>query len=314
MNFSDAKKIGDTERTVREMVKSGKIPGAFIFEGEDEKNKNIISEALAKALVCGDSEYKRKNGEGCGECGSCLKAEKRIHPDIIVSSPEGEGAPSFRVEKLREEIVGSLYLAPNESEKKVYIIQDMQHMSPQCQNTLLKSLEEPPPFAVFIITATSSDLIFETVKSRAVKFSADPREKSPAKNPQAHFDLISGILANRQDRLPAYQNLLSKALDKSGKAEALDFYGCLENALRDLLLAKIFGSPDSPKAEGFSFLYFEGQNGGEFEKIKALADMHSMKKILNLSKLIRGHKADLDYNINVRLNLASFFSGMHERI
>ena len=298
MNFSDAGKNGNTIKIIKEMIKSGKIPGAFIFEGEDERSKKTISEALAKSIVCEDIGYKKKNGEACGECSSCMKAERSIHPDIIVSGPEGEGSLSFHIDKARD-IVAGLYLAPNESETKAYIIQDMQNMTPQAQNALLKAIEEPPPFAVFVITANSGDLILETVKSRAVKFKLESEDAFAKKDPQIYEDLILDIL-QKPDKTSIYQKLAPKAPDKSGKLELMSFYSCLENALRDVLVAKIFAGAD-PNA--FPLLHFGGA-----EKAQKLADIYSAKKILNLSKTVREYKADLEYNINVRLNLASFLS------
>ena len=301
MNFSDAEKNENTIKIIKEMIKSEKIPGAFIFEGEDEKNKEIISEVLAKSIVCENTGYKKKNGEGCGTCGSCIKAEKFIHPDVIVSKSDGEGSLSFHIDKARD-IIGGLYLAPNESDTKVYIIQNMQDMTPQAQNALLKSLEEPPPFAVFIITVTDGSLILETVKSRAVRFTLYSKNETAKKDPRFYEESILDILEQKPDKLPAYQKLVSKAFDKSGKGEVLDFYSCLENALRDILVAKILNTKD------FSFLYFDS---GAFEKAKKLSDIYSTKKILNLSKTVHKYKADLDYNINIRLNLSSFLSSVN---
>jgi DNA polymerase-3 subunit delta' len=313
MNFSDAEKNEKTIKIIKEMIKSEKVPGAFIFEGEDEKNKEIISEALAKSIVCENTEYKKKNGEGCGRCRSCLKAEKFVHPDIIVSKSDGEGNLSFHIDKARD-ITGGLYLAPNDSETKVYIVQNMQDMTPQAQNALLKSIEEPPPFAVFIITVNSADLILETVKSRAVKFTISSKNETEKKDPLLCDDIITDILAKNPDKLSTYQKLVSKASDKSGKTEIINFYNCLENALRDVLTAKILISRKNSNSGEFPFLYFTGQTANRedvLEKVKKLADIYSVNKILNLSKTVHKYKSDLDYNINIRLNLASFLSSIN---
>jgi len=317
LNFSDVQKNSDTVRIITDMIKSDKIPGAFIFEGEKESGKTLIANVLAKAIVCQNTEHKKKFGDSCGVCSSCLKAEKNIHPDIIISEPDGDGNLSFHIDKVRE-IINGLYLSPNESETKVYIIEDMQNMTPQGQNALLKSIEEPPPFAVFIITVNNSDLILETVKSRAVRFamySVNDAKNSKKDAERQYNEIIYDILAENPDRLATYQNLLSKIVDKSGKTDktdAADFYSCLENALRDIMTVKIFTqyedpeNPENPDFPDISFLYFSGNDG--FEQMKKLANLCSMKKILNLSKKIHKYKADLDYNINIRLNLTSFFS------
>ena len=115
---------------------------------------------------------------------------------------------------------------------------------------------------------------------------------------------------------------MSKSPDKSDKIDKtgiLNFYSCLENALRDILVAKIFMSYESSDADTdiininnynlneISFLYFSDSDSC-LEQIKKLTNLYSIKKILNLLKKIHKYKTDLDYNINIRLNLTSFFS------
>ena len=316
MNFSDIVKNENTVKIIRDMIKFNKIPGTFIFEGEQENDKNLISNVLAKAVVCQNNDHKKEFGDSCGVCDSCVKAEKNIHPDIIVPEPDGEGALSYHIKKVREDIIDGLYLTPNESDKKVYIIKDMQNMTPQGQNALLKSIEEPPPFVVFIITVNSSDLILETVKSRSVKFTMDyndyaDKSKTSKKIQSNYGELIFDILAENPDKLAIYQKLLTKGLEKSDKTEVLTFYSYLENALRDILVAKIFMSyenPENSEINSISFIYFNNFN--DLELLKKLANLYSAKKILSLSKKIHKYKADLDYNINIRLNLTSFLSSL----
>ena len=300
-------------KIIKEMVEADKIPGAFIFESERGDIGDLFAEDLAKTIVCGDFEYKSKYGEACGICESCAKADRKIHPDIIVSEPEGEGSLSFHIDKVRD-IINGLYLTPNESEKKVYIICDMQNMTPQGQNALLKSIEEPPPFAVFIITVNNSDLILETVKSRAVRFVLDCGDEDAKKNiPPVYNDLARDILNENPDKLSLYQKLMSSVLEKNDKAEVLKFYMYLENSLRDILVAKIFmsyendGNNKNEEIKNISFL----SDFNNSDNIKKIMNLYSIKKILNLSKKIQKYKTDLDYNINLRLNLTSFLSGIN---
>ena len=316
LNISKNKNVGINIKIIKEMIKSDKIPGAFIFDGGQDEAKTLISNILAKTIVCQNTEHKKKSGEPCGICGSCIKAEKGIHPDIIISKAGGDGALSFHIDKVRD-IISGLYLSPNESETKVYIIEEMQNMTPQGQNALLKSIEEPPPFVVFIITVNSSDLILETVKSRAVKFNMDFTDKNDKnkKNSAIYEDLILDILTENPDKLSIYQKLLSKGLEKSDKTEILNFYSYLENALRDILMAKIFMPCENSDRNGISFLYFtdlneSNNNFNGFEELKKLTNLYSTKKIVNLSKKIHKYKTDLDYNINIRLNLTSFLSSL----
>ena len=289
----------NVSKIIKDMVKSGKIPGAFIFEGE--RGADALADALAKAIVCQNTESKAESGEACGVCAGCVKATKGTHPDIIAPEPGGEGALSFHIDKVRD-IIDGLYLAPNESGTKVYMIKDMHNMTPQAQNALLKSLEDPPPFAVFIITANDGGLILETVKSRAVRFSPVYTGKTEKKAPPpAYSGLILDILGQTPDKSSLYQKLSSSGLEKSDKAEVINFYTCIENALRDILAAKFFAgaSPD------IDFLYFDG-----FEETDKLSNLYPTKKLLEMLKKIRKYKSDLDYNINIRLNLNAFLSNL----
>lgn len=326
MNFSDILNFDKNEKNInilKGMIKSNRLPGTFIFEGAPGSGNSDFADILAKAAVCTNSEYKSQYGEPCGVCESCGKAEAGIHPDIITVESESGAALSLHIERVRE-IIENLYLSPNESDKKIYIIKDMQTMTPQGQNALLKSIEEPPPFVIFIITVNSCDLILETVKSRAVKFTVEHDyisgiSEAEAGADNAYGDLIYGILTVfsdnfSTDKLALYQNAISKGIDRLNKTEMLNFYSALENAVRDIQIAKIFmrekGGLNSNDYIDYineiPFLYFNGSDSPS--KINKLLNLYSAKKIIDLSRKIHKFKSDLDYNINARLNLISFLS------
>lgn len=293
---------------IKEMVKSNKIPGAFIFEDESGEAGGFCAEILAKTIVCQNTAYKKSFGEPCGVCAGCIKADKGIHPDIIAAKPDGEGSLSLHIDKVREMIDG-LYFLPNEADIKVYIIRDMQNMTPQAQNALLKSIEEPPPFAVFIITVNNGDLILETVKSRAALFVLKNAGRHPKKkSPELYGEFFRDMLTNKSDKFSVYQKLFSALIEKPDKTEVFNFYCHTENALRDILMAKIFAlnkTPGDSDMSGVPFLYFNG-----FGEINDLINLYSIKKILNLSKNIQKYKSDLDYNVNIKLNLTAFLSDL----
>ena len=82
---------------IKNMIKSEKFPGTFLFEGMPEIT-DVFADILAKAAVCRDLDYKKENGEACGVCEACRKAGKNIHPDIIIAEPESDGAQSFHID------------------------------------------------------------------------------------------------------------------------------------------------------------------------------------------------------------------------
>lgn len=160
MKFNDF--IGN-ERVLEQLgalLDSGRFPHAIVIEGEQGIGKKTLARLLACALVC------REENKPCMCCAQCRKAVKKIHPDIFEHIPAGT-ANSFHVDKVRE-IINDVYMQPNEADFKVYILADANCMSASAQNALLKVLEEPPSYAVFILTTQSKSALLSTVLSRSV--------------------------------------------------------------------------------------------------------------------------------------------------
>lgn len=151
------------ERVIQQLgclVDSGRFPHALVIDGEQGLGKLTLARLLAAALVC------RSADKPCYACAQCRKAADRIHPDIFEHCAQG-GANSFHVDVIRN-IVSDVYVRPNEAAYKVYILGNADCMSVSAQNALLKVLEEPPEYVVFILTAKSKSSLLETVLSRCV--------------------------------------------------------------------------------------------------------------------------------------------------
>ncbi len=142
------------------LIDSGRFPHAIVIEGEKGLGKRTLARLLAAALVC------RSEERPCMECAQCRKAKEKIHPDIFEYSASG-GANSFHVDVVRD-VIKDVYIQPNEADYKVYILGNADCMNLSAQNALLKVLEEPPQYAVFIMTAQSKSMLLETVLSRSV--------------------------------------------------------------------------------------------------------------------------------------------------
>ncbi|MCM1285067.1 MAG: hypothetical protein NC213_04600 [Acetobacter sp.] len=142
------------------LIDTKRFPHALIIEGEHGLGKRTLARNIAAALVCRNEE------KPCMECSQCHKAKENIHPDIFEHSAGG-GANSFHVDVVRN-VIKDVYVQPNEAEHKVYILGNADCMSVSAQNALLKVLEEPPKYVVFILTAQSKSRLLETVLSRSV--------------------------------------------------------------------------------------------------------------------------------------------------
>lgn len=155
------------------LQESGRLPHAIVIEGEQGLGKRTFAREIALNLFC------RSEGERpCCQCPQCLKVLKHIHPDIYEYSASG-GARSFHVDIIRD-VKEDVFVQPNEADYKVYILGNCQCMSESAQNAILKVLEEPPSYALFILTTTAKTALLETVLSRSVVISLDGVESHKA--------------------------------------------------------------------------------------------------------------------------------------
>ena len=166
MDFSQLIGNDKVKEQLSFLISSKRLPHAIVIEGEEGIGKRTLAREIAYALVC-----RGESNRPCRECAQCRKAQKGIHPDIFEYSATG-GARSFHVDVVRE-VINSVYMSPNEAENKIYILGNAHCMNESAQNAILKVLEEPPAYAVFILTVSSRTMLLETVLSRSVVISLD---------------------------------------------------------------------------------------------------------------------------------------------
>lgn len=143
-------------------VKSGKVSHAYLFAGEPGSGKKLLATLFATLLQC---EKGRANP--CMKCSSCRKALSENHPDIIMVTHEKPNIIS--VKDIREQVVNTVDIRPYESRYKIYIINEAEKMNPQAQNALLKTIEEPPSYAIILLLANNPDALLTTILSRCVR-------------------------------------------------------------------------------------------------------------------------------------------------
>lgn len=147
------------KRTIETAVDSGRLPHALLIEGPRGSGRKTFARQIAKAAVC------TSHDKPCGVCAQCIKADAG-HPDISILQGDGT-AKSLKVDLMRD-LREQAAVVPNEANYKVAIIADAGCMNVQAQNALLKILEEPPSYMLFILTAESRTQFLPTVQSRCV--------------------------------------------------------------------------------------------------------------------------------------------------
>lgn len=179
-------------------VDSGRLPHALLIEGPTGSGKRMLAHLVAKAAVCTADE------KPCCVCAQCRKAETG-HADITLLQGDGS-AKSLSVATIRE-LREQAAVVPNEATHKVAILADADCMNIQAQNALLKILEEPPPYMLFILTAKSRTAFLPTVQSRCV--------------------CVSVLGVTEQEALPVLKTALPSLSEEDLVARIRLFSGCI---------------------------------------------------------------------------------------
>lgn len=189
---------------LKKIKAAGSISHAYIIQDEFSENAKTIAYAFAMSLHC------QKGGvEACYDCHACKQILKNNHPDLIYV--EAQNQKSISVGDIREKVNDTVEIKPYSSLYKVYIIDKADSMTVQAQNALLKTMEEPPEYAVIILIAQSLDRFLPTIKSRCIKL---------------HISLISNQVILEKLRSLGIDSELSKSLasfSRGNLAKALTF-------------------------------------------------------------------------------------------
>lgn len=200
-------------------IEMGKVSHAYILNGPDLSGKMMIAEAFARALLC-----EKQDPDGCGECKSCRQSDDRNNPDIIYVKHDKPNTIS--VDDIRTQLNNDIVIKPYSNQYKIYIVDEAEKMNQQAQNALLKTIEEPPAYAVIMLLTTNADSFLQTIRSRCITLNL-----KSVKN-----DVIKSYLMTEK-KIPDYQADVCAAFAQGvvGKAIKLassdDFNELKESAL-----------------------------------------------------------------------------------
>lgn len=254
----------------------GRCPHAMLIDGGGEKQRTELARLTAKMIVCSNQDI-----TPCGACENCRKADENIHPDIItVTKPDDR---KFFVKNDVKKVVADAYLTPNDSLKKVYILSEVQQMNEECQNLLLKILEEPPHYTAFILTSQTANAVIGTVLSRVVRLRLGKTED--VQYSEKAVDVVSK-LASAVSSPYEYDKIQATAPLDGNKKLTVEVLELFIAVLRDAVSLK----------SGGKILLDEFKN-----QSRELADKSSLKKLLDMYGEVCGLYRSLDNNPNYTL-------------
>ena len=126
---------------LKKIIDTNNIAHSYMFVGKDSIGKLLFAKEFAKAILC------LEGNKSCNKCKSCIEFNTNNNPDFNILEPEGN---SIKIDQIRE-LTKKVYEKPVVSNRKVYIINDSNYMTKEAQNSLLKTLEEPPEYITIIL-------------------------------------------------------------------------------------------------------------------------------------------------------------------
>ena len=301
---------------LKNAITMDKVSHAYIFNGPEYSGKMMLAEAFAMALQCEEN-----NPDGCMNCHSCKQAADRNQPDIIYVSHEKPNTIS--VDDIRQQLNNDIVIKPYSSKYKIYIVDEAEKMNPQAQNALLKTIEEPPSYAVIMLLTTNADSFLQTILSRCITLNLKSvKDETIRKYLMSHYqipdyqaDICTAFaqgnvgkaiqLASSDD----FNELKAAALQLLKRLEDIDLYelGAAIKQIGEFKL-KVQDYFDLMMIWYRDILYFKATNDvnklifkDEVYDIKKQAATHSYQGIEAIIEALQKAKVRLNANVNFDL-------------
>lgn len=228
MKYSDILGQKHIKEHFQSAVINNTVSHAYIINGEKSSGKAMLANTFAMSIMCEAS-----GSEPCLECASCKAILNNCNPDFVklVKNPEKK-SDIIGIDEIRLQIINHMYERPYNGDHKVFIIEDADKMNTNAQNAILKTLEEPPEYAVIILITTNVERLLPTIISRCIVLNMRPVEDSIIKQ---YLRDKGTLLENNIDIITAIASgNVGKARLLAEDSEFIEFQDNILDILKDL--------------------------------------------------------------------------------
>jgi len=210
---------------LQKAIESNHVSHAYILTGEAGMGRKSLANAFAMTLLC-----EKGMSEPCMQCHACKQVMSGNHPDLIFVTHEKTAG--IGVDDIRSQIQDTIMIRPYSSYYKIYIVDEAEKMTVQAQNALLKTIEEPPSYAVIMLLTTNQEAFLPTILSRCVQLKLKPLKDSVI---TSYLTGSMGISESRAEVYGAFaRGNLGRAIHLAASEEFQGLYKELIHMLKHL--------------------------------------------------------------------------------
>lgn len=210
---------------LKNSIVHNRVSHAYIISGYEGVGKTLIAETFAKVLQC-----ETGGTDACCNCRSCRSFESGNNPDIIYVTPSKKSkTKSIGVNDIREQVIEQVSIKPYEFRYKIFLIENADSMTIEAQNSFLKTLEEPPEYAIFLLMARNVEKFLPTILSRCVNVKIRPLSNGLVSD---YILKNTDVKEERVELITEYaQGSIGKALTLSNSKEFMEMRECVTQTL-----------------------------------------------------------------------------------
>lgn len=324
--MSFAKLIGNqrNKQILQRLLSNGRVSATMIFAGPDGVGKRQFAITFAKAANCQKALDNSYALDSCDECATCRRIDEGTYGDVTIIQPDGQFIKIAQTRGMAEEV----YYRPREGRQKFFIIDEADRLRDEAANSLLKTLEEPPPTSTLILLTSRPNSLLQTIRSRSQRMNFAPlttaeMEKFLAENyprPAADTALLARVTEGRIGQATAF-DLSVYRQERRTLIELLELMATGQNRVRLLKAAEYIGKKERDEFEKELdlmtsllrdiFLIAAGRSRDEVvnidvaDRLELIAGKLGLARITSWSEKIGDVRKSLRVNANRQLAMES---------